>query len=190
MSRKRIGPEVRPAGWRKELAERLTAEIKNGRDHGQPFIFEQEYPTGKIRVVVVWDAWRRVPFGERTATILRAYELAEGKEYRDRLALVSGLTVPEAHATGMLPYQMITARRNSDPISFEEARQALVDEGASALADPEALDLRFATEEDALAAKQRLVRRFPGTEDVWLINREVEAHDDFQLHDGAEAVEE
>jgi hypothetical protein len=44
------------------------------------------------------------------------YEQAEGAAYRDRIALASGLTVPEAHAAGMLPYQIIAALRKNDPV--------------------------------------------------------------------------
>ena len=70
MPRKIIGPEVRIGAVRTELAERLAAELKNGREYGQPFISEQEYRTGKIRVLVIWDAWDGVSLQERSATIL------------------------------------------------------------------------------------------------------------------------
>src|SRR5438552_12410277 len=122
MARKRIGPEVRTGTVRRELAEALAAELKSGRDYGQPFIYEQEYRTGKLRVTVIWDEWDGMPLQERSATILRAYELAEGPAYRDRIALASGLTVPEAHAAGMLPYEIITALRKGDPVTGAQAR--------------------------------------------------------------------
>ncbi len=103
MVRRRIGSEVRTGAIKKDLAEKLATELKNGREFGQPFIYEQEYRTGKLRVTVIWDDWHGTPLQERSATILRGYEIAEGLTYRDRVALASGLTVPEAHAAGMLP---------------------------------------------------------------------------------------
>src|SRR5271155_5060848 len=106
MPRRRIGVGVRRGAVRNTLAERRANELKSNQEFGQPFIYEQEYATGKLRVNVIWDEWEGIPLQERSATILRAYELAEGSCYRDRLALASGLTVPEAHASGMLPYEI------------------------------------------------------------------------------------
>src|SRR5438132_8349295 len=111
MPRKRTGfepPRRRAVG---NLVERLADELKSDRASGQPVIDEEEFPTGKLRVNVIWDEWDRVPPEERTATILRAYEQAEGPEYRDRIALASGLTEPEAYAAGMRPFRIIPALR-------------------------------------------------------------------------------
>src|SRR5437667_12322584 len=98
MSSIKIGTEIRTGSVKNEFAEKLAAELKSNREYGQPFIYEQEYRTGKLRVTVVWDEWNGMSLQERSATILRAYELAEGIPYRERVALASGLTVPEAHA--------------------------------------------------------------------------------------------
>jgi hypothetical protein len=190
MARKRIGPEVRTGTVRKELAEALTAELKSGREYGQPFIYEQEYRTGKLRITVVWDEWAGMPLPERTATVLHAYELAEGPAYRDRIALASGLTVPEAHAAGMLSYEIIPALRKGDPLTWEQAKQAMLDEGGSLLFHPLRVKLYLATQEEAEACRQRLIRRFPGSEDVWIINRESTAQDFARVHDAAEVGEE
>src|SRR5438445_13774899 len=97
MPRKRRGFEEPPRRTVGALVERLVDELKSNRQSGQPLIEEEEFPTGRIRVNVIWDEWDRVPLEDRTATILRAYEQAAGREYRDLLALSSGLTVPEAH---------------------------------------------------------------------------------------------
>lgn len=183
MPRKRIGVEVQLASARGGLAEQLATELKSDRESGQPLILEREFRTGKASVTVIWDEWIRVPLPERSATILRAYELAEGPASRDRIALASGLTVPEAYAAGMVPYQIIAALRKNDPVTSEEARQAFLDEGASRLLDPQALQLRFATEEEAEACRQRLIRRFPGSDDVWIIHREMAAQDSAQLQE-------
>ena len=90
----------------------------------------------------------------------------------------------------MLPYQIIPALRQGDPLTREQAHQAMLEEGASTLLSPDALQLRFPTEEDAKACVQRLVRRFPGSDDVWIINREITAQDFAWSRDGAEVGEE
>ena len=120
MPRKKLGPDAPSAGAKQGLAEKLAAELKHSREHGQPLIYEQAFRTGKVRVNVVWDAWDAAPMAERSATILRAYELAEGAESRDKIALASGLTVPEAYASGMLPYQIIPALRKGDPLTRKQ----------------------------------------------------------------------
>jgi hypothetical protein len=142
-------------------------------------IEEEAFPTGKLRVNVIWDEWDRAPLEDRTATILRAYEQAEGREYRDRIALASGLTVPEAHAAGMLPYQVIAAVRPGDRVTREQCRQALTEEGASILFGKDSPQLRFATEEEAEAARKRLADRLPNSEPVWVITKEVGVVEDW-----------
>ncbi|HVS34922.1 MAG TPA: hypothetical protein VMS17_05030 [Gemmataceae bacterium] len=159
------------------MAERLAGELRNSREGGQPLIYETEYPSGRIRVIVIWDTWDAAAPEDRTSAILRAYDLAEGRESRDKIALASGLTVPEACAAGMLPYQILAALRKGDPLTREQAHQAMLEEGASTLMSPDALQLRFPAEEDAKACVRRLIQRFPGTEDVWLINRDATAQD-------------
>ena len=77
---------------------------------------------------------------------------------RDRIALASGLTVPEAHAAGMLPFQVFPALRRGDPVTLDQCRQALIDEGASILFGADNPQLRFATEEDAEKARERLAQ--------------------------------
>ena len=190
MSRKRESfqePARRSAGG---LAERLADELKSGKESGQPMVYEKEFPTGKLRVNVIWDAWDRLSLEERTGVILRAYELVEGRDYRDRIALASGLTVPEAYAAGMLPYQVITALRQGDPLTFEDARKATLEEGASMLVNPNALQLRFPTQEEAKACVERLVRRFPGSEPVWMIQPEMMLPEFAAVQDAAEADEQ
>ena len=189
MPRKRIGPEIRPAKARGGLAEKLAAELTSERESGQPLIYERVFRTGKASITVIWDAWVRIPLQERSATILRAYEMAEGPEAHDRVALANGLTVPEAHAAGMLPYQIIAAVRKNDSVTREQAQQAFLEEGASRLLDPQTPQLRFATEEEAEACRQRLLHRFPGTDDVWIILREITDQDAAYVQDW-EQIEE
>jgi hypothetical protein len=185
MPRKKIGAEVLAGSSRGELAAQLAAELKSAREYGQPLVYEQEFRTGKVRVTVIWDAWDRLPLEERTSLILRAYEMAEGPDFRSRIALASGLTVPEAHAAGMLPYQILPALRLGDPVTPEQAREALLAEGASALVGPQMPQLRFTTQEEAEAALQRLSRRLPGSAPIWVINREITAQDFAAARDGA-----
>jgi hypothetical protein len=179
MPRIHRGFEEPPRRTVRKLVDRLVDELKSSRPSGQPLIDEEEFPTGKLRVNVFWDEWDRVPLEDRTATILRAYEQAEGRDYRDRIALASGLTVPEAHAAGMLPYQVIAAVRKSDSVTLEQCRKALVDEGASVLFGADEPQLRFATREEADAARQRLVLRLPNSDEVWVVTREIGMGEDW-----------
>lgn len=155
------------------LVDRLVDELKTNRQSGQPLIDEEEFPTGRLRVNVIWDDWDQISLEDRTATILRAFEKAEGKMYAERIALASGLTLPEAHAAGMLPCEVIAALRKGDPLTLEDCRNAMIEEGASILLDPDRPQLRFATEEEAEAAVKRLSERLPGSEPAWLIIRDV-----------------
>jgi hypothetical protein len=179
MPRKRRGFEEPPRRTVGNLVGRLADELKSARPSGQPTIEEEEFPTKKLRVNVIWDAWDRVPPEDRTATILRAYEQAEGREYRDRIALASGLTVPEAHAAGMLPYQVLAAVRTGDPVTMDQCRQALIDEGASTLFGEDSPQLRFATADEAEAARKRLAERLPNSAPVWVIVKEVGTVEDW-----------
>jgi hypothetical protein len=176
MPRKKLGPEERRplfGGLAKELAQ----ELKSANEAGQPMIYEKSFPTGALRVLVFWDKWDHIPFEERASVILRAYDLAEGQGSRDKIALVNGLTIPEAHAAGMLPFQILAAWRKGDPVTLAQCREAMLAEGASTLVNQDAIQLRFPTEEDAEACKARLSQRLPGSEPVWLINRDLQAQD-------------
>ncbi len=57
----------------------------------------------------------------------------------------------------MFPYQVGTALRKGDPVTFEDCQNAMLAEGASRLFGPGVLQLRFATEEEAEACQQRLM---------------------------------
>src|SRR5690348_10361431 len=117
MARINMGLEEQPRRTDGKLAERLVDELKANRESGQPFICEQTFTTGKIRVLVIWDDWKDLPLEERTNIILSAVEKADGRDYRAKVALASGLTVPEGVAAGMLPYQIIPARRKADNVT-------------------------------------------------------------------------
>jgi hypothetical protein len=190
MPRTRISPETRRGAVRKELAAQLATELNSSRESGQPFIYEQEYRTGKLTITVIWDKWDGVPLQERSATVLRAYELAEGSAFRDRVALASGLTVPEAHAAGMLPFEIIAALRRGDSVTQEQAEQAMLAEGGTKLVDRGRVHLRLATREEAEACRQRLIHRLPGSDEIWIISREIMLQDFANAQDLVEIGEE
>jgi hypothetical protein len=183
MPRKQRAFEEQPRRTFGDLAQQLAEELRGGRDSGQPLIDEQVFPAGVIRVTVFWDKWDRLSHEDRTTVILRAYEMAEGSDYRNKITLASGLTIPEAHACGMLPYQILMGLRPGDPVTTEQCRQAMFEEGASLLLAPDNPQLRFATEEEAEAGRQRLIRRLPGSEQVWIINKEAGRVEDWAESD-------
>jgi hypothetical protein len=170
-------PEDRPRKVDKRLLDQLVDELKANHESGQPFIYEQTFTTGRIRVLVIWDVWKDLPLEQRTSIILSAIEESDGRDYRAKVALASGLTVPEAVASGMLPYQIIPARRSTDSVTDEQCRKAMLDEGASQLFGPSVLQLRFPTEESAEACQKRLVKSLPGSDEIWIVSREITAHD-------------
>ena len=126
--------------------------------------------------------WRNGP-----SAILRAYELADGVNARDKIALASGLTVPEAIAAGMLPFQILTGLRKTDPVSFDEVREAMLEQGASTLNEADGLQLRFATREEAEACLKRLIQKLPDSEPIWIISRDIHVQDYLSVTDSADA---
>src|SRR5438876_8615884 len=153
MPRIKMGFEDQPRRTDAKLVERLLDELKANRESGQPFIYEQAFSTGKVRILVIWDDWKDLPLEQRTNIILSAIEQSDGKDYRANVALASGLTVLEGVAAGMLPYQIITARREGDKVTLEQCWDAMLTEGASQLFGPKIPQLRFPTEEAAEACR-------------------------------------
>jgi len=162
-----------------ELVDQLAYELKGHRATGQPLIYEKEFEGGAIRTTVIWDAWESLSLEDRTSIILSAYTEAEGSEYRSRVALASGLTVPEATSAGMLPFQVITAIRTGDSVTLDECRKAMMDVGASTLLDQHRPQLRFATLEEAEATVKELVSRLPHSEPVWVTMQDFGSLDDW-----------
>jgi len=159
-----------PPAWFQRLVDDLAKELRENRESGQPVIREERFPrTGKLRVDVLWDEWRDVPHELRVQVIRAAYLSAEGESYVGDLALVTGLTFPEAYEAGMLPFQVAPSIREGDPVTLDQCREAMLAEGASELFPGGSLRLRFASWDEAEAAKRRLVARLPGSEPVWKI---------------------
>jgi hypothetical protein len=170
---------LRPPG----LMEELVAELRTDREFGQPQIDEQTFPTGAISIRVIWDDWERVPQRLRTESILSAYQEVEGEEFRKRITLAIGLTVPEAHAAGLLPFRILAALRRDDPVSEDACRKAMIDLGASTLLDEQRPQLRFATLLQAEAAAKQLVQKLPGSESVWIVEQDMIAAEDWWPED-------
>lgn len=169
MPRIRRSPAGRENGRAPKLLPELVAELKNARDSGQPIIDEFTFPaTNRIRVAVIWDKWEGVPDEERVATIYRAFQQTEGKEYTDRIGIALGVTVPEAVRFGLLPYQVVPVARPTDRVSIDDCKKAMRDEGATIMPSGK-LELRFTTHELAEAAIERLISCLPGSEHVWLV---------------------
>ena len=181
MPRIRIGAQPALTVSRSGLVDKLAAELKNNRKYGQPLVYEQEYPTKKARVTVIWDEWADASLEERSTIILLAYERADGPASREKIALASGLTVPEAAAVGLLPFQVIAGLRKTDPVQPEQVREAMLEQGASQLDDE--LLLRFATRDEAEACRNRLIEKLPESEPIWIIRRDLQTQDQFALTD-------
>ena len=89
MPRIKMGFEEQPRKTDKKLVDRLVDELKANRESGQPFIYEQAFSTGKVRVLVIWDDWKDLTLEQRTSIIVSAIELSDGKDYRAKVALAS-----------------------------------------------------------------------------------------------------
>lgn len=161
MPRKISNPAPRRSAS-EELVAALVAELREPRDVGQPVVLERHMEMANaVHVYVIWDRFADISDDERVATILRAYEQCMGEEFRNRITLAAGATVPEAGDLELLPFEVISALRNREPEAAQKCRDAMIVEGASVLRDPSRPELRFETLDDAAAAIERLERRVP-----------------------------
>ena len=170
----RVRREVeRPEIGHREVLKDLISELRNSRAFGQPMIDELALPkTGALNITVIWDRWETIDEQERLNIILRAYEEAEGKKFVDNIALASGLTVPEAIESQLLPFEVTAALRKSDKVTAEQCRQAMIEQGASLLQNANKPQLRFRTLEEAEVCVERLKEMMPESDGVWLISQE------------------
>ena len=111
----------------------------------------------------------------------------KGRKLGIRSRFASGLTVPEATASGMLPYQIIAGLRSSDPSKPEDVKAAMLEQGASELNKEDGLQLRFATREEAEACRKRLSEKLPGSEPIWIISRDIHVYDHLTISDSVNA---
>ncbi len=163
---------------REGLVDDLAKELRSPRKFGQPIVIEDPVAGGDRRLIhVIWDAWEGCPREQRTAIIQAAYQRAFGEEYQDKISLAIGITVPEAVAMGMLPYEVRPARRLAPKApSGEQYRQAMLDAGGSTLSDSAWPTLRCATLEDAQATYDHLQQILPNSH--WVVVEEVHATGD------------
>lgn len=168
-----MGTEAPVRGF-KDLVMALVEELKSNRESGQPVIHEHHFSrTGKMKVTVLWDRWENVPHEERAEIIRKAYTEVDGADCEAKLALLVGLTFPEAYEAGMLPFAVIPLLRKGDTVSPSDCIEAMRSEGATQLFIGGKHELRFLTEAEAEKASQRLVKRLPGSEAVWTVVGEV-----------------
>lgn len=174
MPRKISNPAPRKSAS-EELVAALVAELSQPRDIGQPMILERHMELADaVHVYVIWDRFAEIPDEQRVATILRAYEECMGENFRKRITLATGATVPEAGDLELLPFEVIYMLRTQDSGLAHQCRDAMIAEGASVLRDPNRPELRFETLDDAAAAVERLEGRLPGVR--WLVVQAV-SHD-------------
>jgi len=161
-----------PSSWPRinhKLVEELSQQLRIYESQvAQPLIYEYDLRGKLLRLIVVWDKWLSLPLEARTAIILAAYK-SQGHE---NIALASGLTIPEAVALGLLRFRVIPALRKSDNISQEKCWETMRSVGASRLFDENQPQLYFATREEADRMIVELVKRLPGTDEIWTIVQE------------------
>ncbi len=87
----------------------------------------------------------------------------------------------------MLPYQVLPARRPTDPVAPEDIKAAMLEQGASQFNAEDGLQLRFATREEADACRSSLSVKLPDSEPIWIISRDVHVQDYLSLTDSAGA---
>lgn len=164
---------------RKDLVKRLIDELSDSSNSAQPQILEKEFPNGNLRVIVVWDAWNGLLMEHRTAIIHEAYS----RIFHAEIALANGLTVPEAHAAGFLPFHIVAGVRDTDDVTVEQCRQLMINQGASILRGAESPELRFESREDADECVHRLKQACPESSPVWIVLEDVGPIEDWMNPD-------
>ena len=159
-----------------KLVKQLLREFTSPSTNLQPLILEEHEPATKSRkIYVIWDKWKDLSLEQRFDIILDAYKEAEGEEAAAEVLISSGLTAQEALALGLLPYKVESARRQDDPIPLENYRKALAAEAVHTVLGPKAKALRYARQEDAQVAAERLQKALPGS--FWTVVKEEHAEE-------------
>ena len=118
MPRKRTGAEKPPSPTVRDLAECLAAELRSSREYGQPMIYATEFPSGKIRVNVVWDKWDGLALEDRTSTICAPMRWRRAANPPTRSLWPAGLRSPKPMLRGCCRIRF-PALRQGDPLSAE-----------------------------------------------------------------------
>ena len=158
-----------------DVQSRLVAELRSPHPFGQPLILEEDFArTRLIGVTVVWDDFEPRSDLQRSTLILNAYEQVFGKEHKDRIGFAVGYTEPEAVESGLLPFTVSPHLRKSDPLELrDKCRAAMIELGASDLWKKGYPRLRLPTEELANRYFEELIRRVPGSEEVWAVVKDM-----------------
>ncbi len=144
----------------------LYEAMRAGAAKGQPLVFVNRIGTsGALNVTVVWQAWSDLGHQARSDIIVDAYR----RMGAEKIPIALGVTFEEAISSGLLPFSIVPLVRESDPISPDRIRTALLQEGAVETSG--GLLLRFADSRQAQEAYRRLVQSAPGP--YWSIVHEI-----------------
>ena len=144
----------------------LYEAMRAGAAKGQPLVFVNRIGTsGALNVTVVWQAWSDLGHQARSDIIMDAYR----RMGAEKIPIALGVTFEEAISSGLLPFSIVPLVRESDPISPDRIRTALLQEGAVETSG--GLLLRFADSRQAQEAYRRLVQSAPGP--YWSIVHEI-----------------
>lgn len=169
---RKISSQVARAESDQDVVDDLVWELKEPHDLGQPIILERHMGMADaVHVFVVWDRFADVPESQRASIIMDAYERASGKEFRDRITLATGVTVPEATDLELLPFEVELFPGRHRSADTGRVQWAMVAEGASLLRGEAHPELRFETLADAAAAVERLEESLPGSD--WMVVQSV-----------------
>lgn len=154
------------------FVKKLVQEFTSAGANLQPLILEEQVPSTKSRHVrVLWDRWKELEDEQRAAVIVDAYAQAEGAEAAGEITIAEGVTPHEALALGLLPFKVVPARKQHDPIPLDAYKTAQAKEARHTLLGPKAKELRYARIEDAQQAYQRLLQALPGSS--WAVVQEL-----------------
>jgi len=154
----------------KHLIDKLAGLLTKGQGPRNFMLIEHEMQTTKtLQVTVIWDRWDGVNIGDRSVIITSAYEKAN-RQHGWHITVAIGLTPQEAIDTDLLPFQIITMCRKSDPVSLTELERAMTNVGDGVFVKKRG-GLRFPTFERAHAALQELTNQFDPK--YWSIMQEV-----------------
>lgn len=155
------------------LAQQLAQELSSPGDQAQPLIIERHIAGTRSRHIwVVWEGWRDLEAGERTAVITDAYGRSEGFDAADNISIAVGVLPEEAAALGLLPWA-VTPANPLDIVSIpyqqaqsREARHTVLGSWSP---------LRYASEGEARLAIDRLRQGLPGSS--WVAKHETDQDD-------------
>jgi hypothetical protein len=97
--------------------------MRAGAAKGQPLVFVNRIGTsGALNVTVVWQAWSDLGHQARSDIIVDAYR----RMGAEKIPIALGVTFEEAISSGLLPFSIVPLVRESDPISPDRIRTALL----------------------------------------------------------------